>query len=121
VDNICFLRKYSIIGLLNRLTVREFKDVTLSIKIHDSVYALRFTLSHSEIAHNLHDSLQEIENSAIGCALGSYLFMSQGFSYPLTLVCEDVEAELAGKEGEEEKRNVEAARFIRTALGEKQP
>ena len=58
----------------------------------------------------------------LGCALGSYLFMSQGFSYPLTDVCEDVESELAGKKGEEDKKSVEAAKYIRTALvSEKKP
>jgi hypothetical protein len=45
-DSICFLRGYEILGLNNRLTNRQSKDIVLTIKMHETVCEFQMTLRH---------------------------------------------------------------------------
>jgi hypothetical protein len=59
-DTICFIRGYEIICIKNRLANRETRDVVLTVKIHEIVCELAFTLKHNEDKLHLKEFLQEI-------------------------------------------------------------
>ena len=118
-DRMCHAKGYQILELDNRLAKRQTRDVVLKIQIGAAVCEFQLAMRQDESKYHLIHSIYEIERSPLGCIFGSYLFMSKGFNYPILANCKDIEERLRASDKEEDKKTVEAARYIIDALDEK--
>ena len=94
-------------------------DVVLKIQVNEAVCELELAMRQDLSKYNFIHAIYEIERSPLGCIFGSYLFMSKGFNYPILANCKDIEERLKASDKEEDKKTVEAARYIIDALDEK--
>ena len=95
-------------------------DVVLKIQVNSAVCELQLAMRQDESKYHFIHSIYEIERSPLGCIFGSYLFMSKGFNYPILANCKDIEERLRASDRQEDKKTVEAARYIIDALDEKE-
>ena len=119
-DKLCHLRGYQILELDNRLSKPQTMDVVLKIRVNEAVCELQLAMRQDESKYHFIHSIYEIERSPLGCIFGSYLFMSKGFNYPILANCKDIEERLRASDRQEDKKTVEAARYIIDALDEKE-
>jgi hypothetical protein len=84
----------------------------LKIDVRGTICELQLAMEQDESEYHFIHSIYEIERSPLGCIFGSYIYMSKGFNYPFIQNCRDIANHLKDTQLDDEKRALEAAKFI---------
>lgn len=96
----------------DRLDKQQTQDVVLKIDVRGTICELQLAMEQDESEYHFIHSIYEIERSPLGCIFGSYIYMSKGFNYPFIQNCRDIANHLKDTQLDDEKRALEAAKFI---------